>query len=65
MAETFETPMLGPTQTSLVDAKQPHCFLHNGDWQSCRLIRVPAPEECATVHLPIEIYPKDKDYIPA
>jgi len=24
---------------------------------------VPTPEECATVHLPIEIYPKDRDYV--
>ncbi len=28
-----------------------------------RLVRVPTPEECAAVWLPIEIYPEDKDYI--
>ncbi len=65
MAETFETPMLGPTQTSLIDAKQPHRFPCNGDWQLHRLVRVLTPEECAAVCLPIEIYPEDKDYVPA
>ncbi len=65
MAETFETPMLGLAQTSLFDVKQPHCFPYNGDWRARGLIRVPTPEECAAVRLPIEIYPKDKDYVPA
>jgi len=65
MAKTFETPMLAPAQPSLVDAKQPHRFPHNGDWRSCGLMRVPTPEECTAMCLPIEIYPKERDYVPA
>src|SRR5712671_76675 len=63
MAKTFETPMLGPAQQSLVDVKRPYYFPCGGDWRSCGLIRVPTPKECAAVCLPIKIYPKDHDYV--
>ena len=61
MAETFKMPIIAPATLAV----NHHQFLQNGDWCSYRLIKVLTPEECATIQLPIEIYPKDRDYISA